>query len=233
MNDSIAEKVNLGIDLKGLLEDLGEIMDRFPPVMRSQNVGGWALQGGKSDSIDEGWSFDFCPYNGPQNRGPSWTPISKQEKATATIQDYCRPTEAATPHFLALLNHLESLGLNPRRARIIILKPSSKMVWHQDGSPRIYQARLHIPLVTNPQCYFENEFGKVHMPADGSGYIVHINNMHRAINLGDSLRIHFVAHVWDQLGITQHHRYDPAKYDFETVHAAQIAPGSLVDFDRK
>lgn len=231
--NQIAEGIDFNLNLTGLLEELEQIKAEFPPIMRSQNVGGWALQGAKSPSYKEGWSFAFCPYNGPLNRGPTWTPQSEEERNSPPIQDYTIPTEAAKPQFRALLEHLEALGLNPRRARIILLKPNSTMVWHQDGSPRIYQTRLHIPLVTNENCFFENDSGKAFMPADGSGYLVPINNMHRAANLGDSIRYHFVAHVWDQRGLTQHHRYEASQCDFETVHAEQIAPGSLIDFSRK
>lgn len=233
MSDSrIAEKIELGVDIARLWESFQPILKSYPPTHRSPAFGGWALQGLKSATVSDGWSMDFCPFNGPGNRGPTWTPQTDLERGLSSIQDYVHPTPALTPEFAKLIEKLEELGLNPRRSRIIRLMPGSSTVWHQDGSKRIYQARIHIPLVTNLDCKFETDEGAYHMPADGSGYLVHINRMHRAYNHGDEIRYHFVSHIWDQKGVSRHHRYDPELYSGETIHESQIAPGSLFDLQR-
>lgn len=88
------------------------------------------------------------------------------------------------------------MGLNPRGARIIRIKPGAKTVWHIDGSDRFYQVRVNIPLLTNDHCFFETEQGRYHMKADGALYFVHINKIHRAANFGETVRYQFVCHTY-------------------------------------
>lgn len=222
----ICEIIKDSIPVQDLFDELRPHLEKLPPFHRSPAFGGWALQS-TNGSYQDGWTMDFCPFNGPANRGPSWHPRDPEEAKIPPIQDYVQPTEIQTPLLAALFTKLNQLGLNPRRARIIRLMPNSRTVWHQDGSPRIYQARLHIPLVTNPGCFFETDQGAQHMPADGSLYFVHINRFHRAVNNGDSIRYHFVCHIWDTRGITHHHRYDPSLCDFEAPHSKDVDPRTL------
>lgn len=222
----IAERVEAQVDTQNLWQSIKPLLEKYPAVHRSPAFGGWSLQS-TNGSYKDGWSMDFCPYNGPENEGPTWTPRTEAELKIPTIQEYKRPTELMTASFTALFEQLESLGLNPRRGRIIKLAPRSATVWHQDGSSRFYQARIHIPLVTNKACFFETDKGVFHMPSDGAFYFVHINHMHRAVNDSDEDRYHFVAHIWDQKPITQFHQYRPKEHAGETVHPEQIAPGSL------
>jgi len=217
MTPVIAEKIDARVNCAELFESIRPLLEKYPAEMRSPAIGGWALQS-TNRSYKDGWSLDFCPYNGPKNRGPTWTPQSEAELKMQPVQEFVQPTEILTPAFANLLQELDSVGLNPRRARIIQLMPGASSVWHQDGSKRFYQARLHIPLVTNDGCFFETEDGRYHMAADGSYYFVHINKMHRVVNNGSTVRYHFVVHVWDQQGITQWHQYNPLNNDGETVH---------------
>ncbi len=213
----IAEKIDMQFDNVRLWKSLQPYTLQHPSVQRSRAIGGWALQS-TNGSYTDGWSMDFCPYNGPSNRGPSWNPVTKKEIATPCIQDYRLPTEVNSPELNALLQFLEQKKLNPRRARIIKLTQNSECQWHQDGDDRFYQARLHIPLHTNSQCFFETQKGKIHMPVDGSFYFVHINQIHRVVNYGPEDRYHFVCHIWDQNKFTLHHRYEPSLYDTESFH---------------
>lgn len=213
----ITEKIEMQFDSAKLWQSLQPLLKQFPSVQRSAAFGGWALQS-TNGSYTDGWSMDFCPFNGPSNRGPSWHPVTEKEKRTPSIQDYCLPTEVTSPELQKLLSFLEEKKLNPRRARIIKLTQNSECQWHQDGAARFYQARLHIPLFTNSKCFFETQNGKIHMPVDGAFYFVHINQMHRVVNYGDEDRYHFVCHIWDQENFTKYHRYNAAKYDTETDH---------------
>lgn len=217
MTPLIAEKIDARVNCVELFNSVKPLLDTYPAAMRSPAIGGWALQS-TNGSYKDGWSLDFCPFNGPGNQGPTWTPQNEEEKKLPPVQEFIKPTEILTPSFEKLLKGLDSLGLNPRRARIIRLMPGMSSVWHQDGSKRFYQTRLHIPLVTNEGCFFETEDGRYHMPADGNFYFVHINKMHRVVNNGNTIRYHFVVHAWDQNGITQWHRYDPLQNEGETVH---------------
>jgi hypothetical protein len=218
--NGISEKISLGIDVQSLWQEVLPILKSHKPSVRSPAVSGWALQAhpGAEDPLHAGWEASFCPYNGPGNQSPSWNPQTESEKTYHAVQDFYEPTPACTAGFLKILRRLEDLQLNPRRARIIRLSPASTMQWHRDGAPEIYQARLHIPLITNQNCFFENENGRFHMPVDGDGYVVHINRPHRAVNEGTEARFHFVTHIWDRAGITQFHRYQSEMYQQEAPH---------------
>jgi hypothetical protein len=216
----IAEQIQLNLDSKfeshNLYKDVSLLLNKFPIVKRSAAVGGWALQS-TDGRYQDGWDLEFCPYNGPENNSPSWTPQNDEEKKLRPVQSYEKPTEIMTPLFFELICRLEELGLNPRKARIIKLAAHSESTWHQDGAAKYYQVRLHIPLVTHDQCFFENRDGRIHMALD-KAYLVHINKPHRILNLGSEDRYHFVCHAWDIKNISQHHRYNSSENEGETTH---------------
>ena len=56
--------------------------------------------------------------------------------------------------------------------------------------------RLHIPIVTNEDCYFFHK-GEMpyHMEADGSCYLVSVDHPHTAMNLSEQSRTHIVMGV--------------------------------------
>lgn len=215
----IAEKIQLDVNISELIESLIPLFEKYSPVVRSPAVSGWAIQSTNS-SYKDGWSMDFCPYNGPQNIGPTWTPQSQTERSLRPIQDYVLPTELTTKSMSHLLRRLEEMGFNPRKARIIKLSAGTESTWHQDGSRKFYQVRLHIPLKTESTCFFETKAGRYHMPADGSAYLVHINKPHRVVNPSSLDRYHFVTNIWDQKEITRHHRYKLDQNKSETIHPA-------------
>jgi len=67
-----------------------------------------------------------------------------------------------------------------------IVLPRRCFAWHYDKGKMCY----HIPLITNPGCWFVYEGKSFHMPADGSVYIVNNERMHTFVNAGDEPRIH-------------------------------------------
>lgn len=78
------------------------------------------------------------------------------------------------------------------RLRFMKLMPISCLSLHHDPT-----MRLHIPIETNENCLFifKNQI-PVHLPADGSAYIVDTRQIHTVLN-GDrkASRLHFVAAV--------------------------------------
>lgn len=202
------EKINFKYDNQKLWDSLWPLLQKNEPARRSKAVSGWALQSTNGSHLD-GWDLNFCPLNGPRNKGPSWSATSENEKNMKAMQDYRLPTKINSSSLDELIQQLEALNLNPRKARIINLAKNSEGQWHQDGSSRFYQVRLHIPLVTNRNCFFEFEAEREHMVADGHFYFVHVNRKHRVVNYGDTDRYHFVCNVWDQSKVTQFHQYDP------------------------
>ncbi len=202
----IAEKLNLVIDLQGLLIALEPLMLAHPPIQRSKAIGGWTIQS-TNQSYTDGFSNEFCPYNGPNNKNPSWNPRNDSERGLPPIQEYKHPTELSCEPVLELIRKLEGLGFYPRKARILKLTAGAESVWHTDGSKKYYQVRLHVPLITNSGCLFETDHGKIHMPADGSAYLVKINQNHRVINHGPKDRFHIVMNVWDTKHFSEYNRF--------------------------
>jgi hypothetical protein len=78
---------------------------------------------------------------------------------------------------------------NLKRSRLIWAPPRSAYSFHKDVSPRV-----HIPLVTNPGCYFIFENYMKHIPA-GSVYWVDTARFHTFINTSIYPRLHFIGSV--------------------------------------
>ena len=76
------------------------------------------------------------------------------------------------------------------RVRILLKKPRTTLSWHRDP-----EARLHIPIITNPGAIMVIDNVAKHMPADGSVWITNNTKYHNAFNGGEEDRIHLVACV--------------------------------------
>lgn len=77
-----------------------------------------------------------------------------------------------------------------RRTRLMWIKPLSCYSMHQDFSPR-----LHIPLITNPDCYFVfKETGLHHFPT-GHAYWVDTTKEHSAMNCSSEWRLHLLGSI--------------------------------------
>jgi hypothetical protein len=77
---------------------------------------------------------------------------------------------------------------NLTRTRFMWLKPYSCYSMHKDDS-----VRFHIPLITNPYCYFVfREEGLFNMPS-GHAYWVDTIKEHSAMNCSDKWRLHLLA----------------------------------------
>ncbi len=121
---------------------------------------------------------------------------------------YSQPTELYKGYVAELIAKFEDLGLYPRRARFMLLRAGGKCSMHMDNPSWLYGVRLHIPIFTNPECFFETQDeGSAHLPGDGSIYLLRVNRMHRVVNGGNTDRIHFVASIHDTKGVSQFHRY--------------------------
>ena len=108
------------------------------------------------------------------------------------------PTEVCSGYLAEVMDELRSLAVKPYRARIMQLESEgADMPWHTDSSKEAW--RLHIPILTNPNCYFEwqrddGSTESVHLPADGSAWLVRVDVRHRALNRSNepSNRVHLL-----------------------------------------
>ena len=79
------------------------------------------------------------------------------------------------------------------RVRILKLDSRSSLSYHRDP-----EARLHIPIITNPGALMIVDKGAHHMKADGSVYYVDTTKYHTALNGGNEPRVHLVATILDE-----------------------------------
>lgn len=76
------------------------------------------------------------------------------------------------------------------RSRIMNMYPSLCYSYHRDPTPRI-----HIPLVTNENCFFVIEDEVIRLPADGNYYYVDTTKKHTFVNASAKDRIHIIGCV--------------------------------------
>lgn len=108
------------------------------------------------------------------------------------------PTDACSGSLAQTMDRLNDSGLKPYRARIMQLESEgAEMPLHTDANKETW--RLHIPIVTNPNCFFEwqradGTIETVHLPADGSAWLVRVDVSHRAVNRSNapSHRVHLL-----------------------------------------
>lgn len=92
----------------------------------------------------------------------------------------------------AIAEYLDWLQVPVYRTRIMLSRPKTCYSIHRDYSPR-----LHLPLVTNDQCYFlfTNPEKMIHMPAAGTTYWVDTRSHHTFLNGSVFDRLHLVMIV--------------------------------------
>ena len=74
------------------------------------------------------------------------------------------------------------------RTRVMMMKPKTTYYWHNDATKR-----LHIPIVTHEHCFLVLEDERIHLPADGTAYVVDTTKYHTAMNCSKINRIHIVG----------------------------------------
>jgi len=74
------------------------------------------------------------------------------------------------------------------RMRLLKKKPFDANSWHRDP-----EARIHIPIITNPGSIMMINNHCTHMPADGYVYFTDTRGYHMAVNGGEQDRVHLVA----------------------------------------
>jgi len=92
------------------------------------------------------------------------------------------------PHFKDTIFEEIIVKYNMTRTRLIWVKPFSCYSFHMDSEPR-----LHIPLITNTQCFFVfREIPIYHMQA-GKLYWANTTKAHTFINCSKEPRLHLIS----------------------------------------
>lgn len=164
---------------------LEEVTKTDPILYKDNNVKyyGWAVLS-RDGSLDDGIKR-----------------ISSKVKSVRGIT----PTGICSGYLLEVMERLGSAGVAPYRARLMQMEAEGEeMPFHTDAARETW--RLHIPITTNPDSLFEwqrsdGTIESVHLPADGSAWLVRVDVNHRAINRskGDSSRVHLLMGCGDGL----------------------------------
>lgn len=184
------QKINIE-KLKAYLE---MVKATCPPFMKKNGPwGGWSIT-----------SSDGEVYDGWQAGEKAYSKHSSEEEKKAIVDffasvDFTKPTAIHNDYIVELLQSLKTMAPNLRlsRLRIALLKPhpEDEAYWHQDSDGRD-TFRLHIPIETNDECFFDYKDERNHMPADGSVYLVNVGKIHRALNLSSKDRYHLIADAY-------------------------------------
>ena len=153
--------------------------------------------------------------------------------------EHDKPTPACKGYIAEVLNDLDQLGFMPRRARVTCLQAHSKSLVHKDAATTNYMARIHIPLFTNKKCIHICNGYNLHMPADGSVYILWVNQWHQIRNDSDEDRYHIIMDAYDTKRITNDFKYmgDITQLQWQAndyrkqIEATELTPEDLVYYE--
>jgi hypothetical protein len=203
---SFYKRLDTKFDIPKLIEDLhqyvfplGEPFFQGAEYGHREAFGGWTLQSHTGHWRD-GWELGHVIRDEAEQ---IFYPNGKTNYKAFKFIDVAQPiehhirTEACKGEFVKVLDTIEAMGLNPRRARVTLLNPGTESSWHRDGTEDSYLVRLHIPLITDERCIHTCLDERIHMPADGSSYIMWVNQYHKAENYSDINRYHILMDVYD------------------------------------
>ncbi len=200
----VFERIEFKFDISKLQNIVTRIEEKFQPANQNDNFNGWSVLSSNGSYLD-GWQKAHYLLD------PNISLVEKNEIRDALVKkfsDYTVETEICTGYLAEVINQIRNLNLQPCRARIICLNAQSESVWHVDSDADKYCVRLHIPIRTNEGCAFETESESGHMVADGGGYFVYVNRLHRVVNRGVDKRYHLVMNISDQSAMSKYHSTD-------------------------
>ena len=116
-----------------------------------------------------------------ENQDPWASAVGKQE---ADEHDYT----ILNPVLRGTIFEKLIVDYNMFRTRLMWVGPYACYSMHQDSAPRI-----HIPIITNPECYFVFKHRLPHHLPEGFAYWVDTTMYHTFINCSDKARLHLVG----------------------------------------
>jgi hypothetical protein len=213
------EKLNVQFDIDKLRKEVEEnvftlgdqvVQGKEYETKNYHGFGGWSILSKNAD-WREGWEVIQNEHGlNLENFLPTKELITKSYKHfdISHSLEHDKPTQACVGEIKKVIDELRNLGLEPRRARITCLQPHCKSLVHKDSESTDYMARIHIPLWTNKKCVHICQGRNLHMPADGSAYIMWVNLWHQIRNDSDEPRYHMIMDAYDTKKITQYFKYE-------------------------
>lgn len=213
------EKLNVQFDIDKLRKEVQEnvftlgdqvIQGKEYETKNYHGFGGWSILSRNADWRG-GWEVIQNEQGSKlENFLPTKELITKAYKHfdISHSLEHDKPTQACVGEIKKVIDELRDLGLEPRRARITCLQPHCKSLVHKDSESTDYMARIHIPLWTNKKCVHICQGKNLHIPADGSAYIMWVNLWHQIRNDSDEPRYHMIMDAYDTKKITQYFKYE-------------------------
>jgi len=170
------------VDVARLREHFESIVSRVEPIPYRDN---------RMDYM--GWAV--TSRDGSVGDGVRRIPTKKGAHGNVNTRGVIR-TPICTGYLAEVIDAVEELGISPYRARIMLLEnEGEEMPFHTDAAREAW--RLHIPLVTDPKALFQwqlpdGRIESIHLPADGSAWLVRVDVLHRAINSSPGARVHLL-----------------------------------------
>jgi len=209
LESKYCEEASFKFDPKELAQAYHEAVAGREPFKINEKFGGWSLQSATGSYLDGFGKYLTFDEN---HRTLNDVRTVMKDSGVKSPLAYNKPTEICTGYFAEIIRSLEIKNLVPRRARLMLLDPGGGCKFHRDAPEWLYLVRLHIPIVTNPGCFFEVEgVGKQHLDADGRAYFIDTTYSHRVSNEGSSRRVHLVVDIYDLDGLTLRHKYPEDK----------------------
>lgn len=174
------------------------------PVEQAKYFGGWSVLS-SDGTYRDGWGTGHVCFK-YVNGVMVFDDEKGRQQGVRPTTEYTYPTDICHGYMQEVIEQIQAMGLNPCRARVSLLKPGGATSLHRDAAETKYAVRLHIPIITNPLCTFESEGESVHMPADGSAYLVKVNLLHQAFNRSRENRYHLFMNIFDKNGLTKYNR---------------------------
>lgn len=168
-----------------LIDTVMTIGDPICPI--APGYGGWSITS-RDGTWQDGWR--------------------KLNESVSIPSEYSKPTELCMGYIKDIVDDIIAKGLSPTKIRINNLPPGGKSTIHRDYPAGDFRARLHIPILTNPQCsciLYNNsikEMTRTYMES-GNVYMFWANLKHQVVNQSDENRYHIVMDVVDTKGITE------------------------------
>jgi hypothetical protein len=187
-------KLDFKIDIDELKKYLDFVQKFSPPFMKKNGPwGGWSITSSSGDVFD-GWQTGEKAYSESSSEDEKKAIIDFFNKS-----DFSQPTPIYNEFIQNLIDqiHHEVPNLKLSRIRIAVLKPhpESEAYWHKDSDgSQVF--RLHIPIITNDQCFFDYQNERHHLIADGSLYLLDVGKLHRAVNNSKFDRFHIIADAY-------------------------------------
>ena len=191
---------NFRADIPRLVRHYQDVVCKEPATTYHDNNAsyeGWAITSRDGTTSDGVRRIERKPAGG--SAATTATVPAPAAPAPAPTGQGTIPTLLCNGALAETLDALAAAGLRHFRARVMRLSNEGfDMKWHRDADKESW--RLHVPLITNPHSFFEwtlddGSVHRIHMAADGTGWLIRVDKLHRAINNGPpgATRVHLLA----------------------------------------